>query len=141
MDELSAAIRERVMQSFNRQPLMQAYGATVSGIGPGFMEISLPPKDFLLRTSGIFHGGVIAALADSAAGYAATTLYQNDTGFLTVEFKINYLNQAKGELLIARGRVLKNGKTLTVAQTDLFSVTGTSTRQVATALVTLIKSS
>lgn len=138
---LDQHIGERIKASFARQKLMQFYGAIIQDIGSGIMEIAVPPTDFLLRTSGIFHGGVIAALADTAGGYAATTLYQEDVSFLTIEFKINFLRQAKGEKLIAKARVIKGGATLTVAQTDLFTINDGKETQVATSLITLMKAS
>ncbi|RAJ77568.1 uncharacterized protein (TIGR00369 family) [Chitinophaga dinghuensis] len=139
MNPVAPEIEKRIHDSFGRQKLMTAYGAKISAIGHGYMEISLDPQDFLLRTSGIFHGGVLAAMADTAAGYAAGTVHVNDASFLTVEFKINYLNQAKGTQLITRAKLLKSGFTLTVAQADLFTIEEGQERQVATALVTLMK--
>ncbi|MBS0029248.1 PaaI family thioesterase [Chitinophaga sp. 22321] len=138
---LDPQISERINASFGRQKLMQFYGATIEGIDNGFMAIAVPPTDFLLRTSGIFHGGVIAALADTAGGYAATTLYPQDVSFLTIEFKINFLRQAKGEKLIAKATVIKGGATITVVQTDLFILNNDKEAQVATSLITLIKAS
>lgn len=134
-------ISERINASFGRQKLMQFYGASLENIDHGAITITVPPTDFLLRTNGIFHGGVIAALADSAGGYAATTLYAEDVSFLTIEFKINYLRQAKGEKLIARARVIKGGATITVVQTDLFILNAGKESQVATALLTFMKAS
>ncbi|PSL45306.1 uncharacterized protein (TIGR00369 family) [Chitinophaga niastensis] len=139
MDPLAPHIEKRILESFARQKLMTAYGATVTGVAHGYMAITVPPKDFLLRTSGIFHGGVIAAIADTAAGYAAGTLHTADASFLTIEFKINFLNQAKGEQLIAKARILKGGKTLTIAQTDVFTEDDHIEKHVATAIVTLMK--
>ncbi|SEW40361.1 PaaI family thioesterase [Chitinophaga arvensicola] len=138
---LDPQISERINASFGRQKLMQFYGATIEHIGKGTITISVPPTDFLLRTSGIFHGGVIAAMADTAGGYAATTLSPEDISFLTIEFKINFLRQAKGEKLIAKATVLKGGATITVVQTDLFTLNNHQETQVATSLITLIKAS
>jgi uncharacterized protein (TIGR00369 family) len=132
---LDPIIRERVAASFARQRLMALYGAKLTAMDSGYLEITVPATDALLRTNGIFHGGVIAALADSAAGYAATTLYPEDVSMLTVEFKVNFLSPAMGDSLIARGKIIRNGATLTVAQSDLYS----GDKHVATALVTLIK--
>jgi uncharacterized protein (TIGR00369 family) len=132
-------IQQRVAASFARQRLMALYGATITGMDAGFIEMTVPAADALLRTSGMFHGGVVAALADSAGGYAATTLYAEDASFLTVELKINYLRPAKGDRLIARGRVIKGGATLTVVQSDLYTVERGSERHVATTLITFIR--
>ena len=139
MEPLATHIEQRILASFARQPLMANYGATITAMGKGYVEISLLPKDFLLRTNGIFHGGVITALADSAAGYAAGTLHDADASFLTVELKINFLNPAKGDRLITRAKVVKGGNTLTVVQTDSFIENTESLRQVATALLTFIR--
>jgi uncharacterized protein (TIGR00369 family) len=139
MEPLANHIEQRILASFARQPLMASYGATITAMGRGYMEISLLPQDFLLRTNGLFHGGVITALADSAAGYAAGTLHNTDVSFLTVELKINFLNPAKGDRLITRAKVVKGGNTLTVVQTDSFIENTETFRQVATALLTFIR--
>ena len=118
---------------------MMAYGAQIDISQTGSVTVRVPPKDFLLRTSGIFHGGVIAALADTAAGYAAVSCFPMDVRFLTVEFKINFLQKAKGDWLVAEANVVKAGNTLTVAGVDLFVLTEGMKTKVATALVTLIK--
>ena len=118
---------------------MALYGARLTGMDEGFVEITVPASDALLRTSGMFHGGVTAALADSAGGYAATTLHANDASFLTVELKINFLRPANGDRLVARGKVIKGGATLTVVQSDLYAVENNHEKHVATALLTFIR--
>jgi uncharacterized protein (TIGR00369 family) len=139
MEPLPPHIEQRILESFARQRLMTAYGAAITAMSRGFVEITVLPQDFLLRTNGLFHGGVITALADSAAGYAAGTLHDTDVSFLTVELKINFLNPAKGDHLLTRARVIKGGKTLTVVQTDSFIANTDTLRHVATALLTFIQ--
>jgi uncharacterized protein (TIGR00369 family) len=134
-------MKEAIEQSFGRQKLMTAYGARIDIAEPGGVSVIVPAKEFLLRTSGIFHGGVIAAAADTAAGYAAVSCEPKPVNFLTVEFKINFLNQAKGDWLVAKASVLKNGRTLTVVSVDVFVQAGDTERKAAVALVTLIKDS
>lgn len=136
---LDPLIQQRVAASFARQRLMALYGATLTGIDEGYVELSVPTADALLRTSGMFHGGVIAAMADSAGGYAATTLHVKDVSFLTVELKINFLRPANGDRLIARGKVIKGGATLTIVQSDLYAVENGRENHVATALLTFIR--
>jgi uncharacterized protein (TIGR00369 family) len=132
-------MKEAIEQSFGRQKLMTVYGARITIAGPGSVSVMVPAKEFLLRTSGIFHGGVIAAAADTAAGYAAVSCEPVAINFLTVEFKINFLNKAQGDCLVATASVLKNGRTLTVVSVDVFVQTGDTGKKAATALVTLIK--
>ena len=81
MTPLPPHIETRIRESFTRQRLMTAYGATMTEVAQGFIVITLLPQEFLLRTNGLFHGGVITALADSAAGYAAGTLHETDVSF------------------------------------------------------------
>jgi Thioesterase superfamily len=67
---------------------------------------------------GYIHAGATSAIADSAGGYAAFTLFPEDTAVLTVEYKINFLAPAVGDHIEALGTVLKSGRTLTVCQLD-----------------------
>ncbi|WP_161596730.1 PaaI family thioesterase [Chitinophaga vietnamensis] len=136
---LAPEIEQRVRDSFGRQKLMAMYGATITGIGKGYFEISMPPSDITLRPSGIFHGSAIAGVTDVVAGYSATTIPAEDPYFVTVEFKINFLNQAKGELLIGKGKVIKAGATLTIVQADIFTRNGEQETHAATALVTMMR--
>lgn len=139
IEPLKPEIEQRVRDSFGRQKMMALYGATITGIGKGFFEISMPPSDILLRPSGIFHGSAIAGVTDVVAGYSAATVPVEDPYFVTVEFKINFLNQAQGDLLVGQGKVVKAGATLTVVQTDVYTRTGDREIHVATALVTMMR--
>ena len=69
------------------------------------------------------HAGVVAGAVDSACGYAALTMMDAEAEVLTVEFKINLLAPAAGESLIARGRVVRAGRTLVVCRGDAVMVT------------------
>lgn len=94
---------------------MKSLGAVMVGVEPGFVEIHLPFSNGLTQQHGFFHAGGIASIADTAGGFAAATLFAADEGILTVEFKLNLLAPADGDILIARGEVKKVGRTLTVA--------------------------
>ena len=127
---------QRVQTSFDAQGFMNYVGASIDVIGHGKVNITLPESENLRQQHGFFHGGVIASISDSAAGYAALTTFDADSGILTTEFKINFLNPAKGNFLVARGRVLRPGKTLTVCQADVFN---DEEMHVATALLTMAR--
>ena len=112
---------ERIRLSFSRQGLMKTLGASLGGISPGAVEIILRPSPAISQQHGFVHAGAVSAIADSAAGYAALSLMRAGTGILTTEFKINLLAPAVGERIIARGRVVKSGRTLTLVQTEVFA--------------------
>jgi acyl-coenzyme A thioesterase PaaI-like protein len=83
--------------------------------------------------------GATSSIADSAGGYAAFTLFPDDTSVLTVEYKINLLAPAEGEYLEAVGEVIKSGRTLTICRLDVIGVTGAKRSLVAVGQQTLIQ--
>ena len=110
---------ERVRKSFDAQGIMDHIGATLTLIEPGVCEIELPYSDAVSQQHGFFHGGVIGTIADSAGGYAAFGLMDAEDGILTVEYKLNLMAPADGDLLVARGQVVRAGRILTVARAEV----------------------
>jgi uncharacterized protein (TIGR00369 family) len=133
-----AAFAERVRASFARQNFMSLLGARLARVEPGHVQIEVPHRDDLGQQHGFIHAGVTAAIADSAGGYAAFSLFPADSSVLTVEFKINLLAPAQGEKLIATGRVLRNGRTLTVCNFEVAAVANGVATLCATGLQTLM---
>jgi len=113
------AFAARVRASFHRQQIMALLGAELARIEPGACEITLPFKASLCQQHGFFHGGVIGTIADSAGGYAGFSLMPVDSSVLTVEYKLNLLAPADGDRLIARGQVVRPGRTLVVSRADV----------------------
>jgi uncharacterized protein (TIGR00369 family) len=132
------AFAERVRDSFARQPFMGFLGAEVLSIEAGRVAFALPHRAELTQQHGYFHGGAIGTLADNACGYAAFTLAAAEQTVLTVEYKLNLCSPGVGERLIARGEVLRPGRTLVVCRADVFAETAGSEKLVATALATLM---
>ena len=128
----------RVRASFGRQKLMGAIGAELTRLAPGEAEISLPYRDDLTQQHGFVHAGIIATIADTASGYAAFSLMPADTAVLTVEYKINLISPAVGELFIARGRVIRPGKRLSVCTAEVMAYHQGKGKTVATMLATMM---
>jgi len=120
--EVGPAVLARITDSFARQGLMGLLGARLSVVAPGRVHIVLPHRPELTQQHGYFHAGAASAIADSAGGYAAYTLFPEGTTVLTVEYKINLLAPAVGDHLEAVGEVLKPGRTLTVCRLEVFGV-------------------
>jgi uncharacterized protein (TIGR00369 family) len=129
----------RVRASFARQAFMAHLGIDISHVAPGEVDLVVPFRESLTQQHGYFHAGVTATIADSAAGYAALSLFSPGTGVLTTEFKINLLAPGKGERLIARGRVVKPGRTLTVCRADVAALSDGSETLIATGLFTMMQ--
>ena len=113
---------DRVRESFARQNVMHLIRATLPVVEPGRTEIHLPHWEGVEQQHGFVHGGVVGTIADSAAGYAAMTVVPANASVLTVEYKMNLMAPADGEKLIARGKVVRPGRTLVVTQAEVFAV-------------------
>ncbi len=128
----------RVRESFSRQRHMATLGVTIAHIAPGEVHLSLPYSPQFCQQNGYLHAGAIASVADSANGYAAFTLAPAGSDVLAVEFKINLLAPARAQAFLAKGRVLRPGRTLTVCQAEVVTADGSEPTLVATMLSTLI---
>jgi uncharacterized protein (TIGR00369 family) len=130
---------QEINQSFTRQTIMTLIGAELTRVEPGVIEITLPYRADLAQQHGYLHAGIVTTIADSACGYAAYSLMPPNSEVLSVEFKVNLLRPAKGEMFSAVAEVVKTGKTLTVVRADVFGVDEEGQRElVATMLGTMI---
>ncbi|WP_067884719.1 PaaI family thioesterase [Nocardia vaccinii] len=137
-EQASLEVQARIRDSFERQGLMRHLGARLTHIGPGRVHIELPNRPEVTQQHGYVHAGATSAIADSAGGYAAYTLFPDDSSVLTVEYKINLLAPAEGDHLEAVGVVLKPGRTLTVCRLEVFGVAADRRTLIATGQQTLI---
>ncbi len=117
---------------------MATIGARLARVEAGEVDIELNMRDDLVQQHGFLHAGVLATAADSACGYAALSLMPAGTAVLSVEFKINLLAPAAGDRIMARGRVIRAGKTVTVCWGDVTAYTGDTDRLVATMVGTMM---
>jgi uncharacterized protein (TIGR00369 family) len=132
--EFERAVRD----SFTAQPMMATIGARLTHVAAGAVDIRLPYRAELTQQHGFLHAGAVASALDSACGYAAFSLMPDGSGVLTIEYKINLLAPARGEELIARGRVLRAGRTITVCQADAAMLADGRETSVATMLATVM---
>jgi uncharacterized protein (TIGR00369 family) len=115
---------QRLRASFDRQGAMRTIGASIAALEPGYCAIALVPRAELSQQHGYVHAGIVAAIIDTAGGYAGFTLFPADSSVLTVEFKLNLLAPARGERLVAEGFVVKNGRSLTITRGEVHAVDG-----------------
>ena len=98
----------------------------------------MPVAPQFCQQHGFVHAGIVTTLADTACGYAAFSLMPAKAGVLTTEFKVNLLAPAAGDRLVAIGRVVKPGRTLTVTQGEVHAESGAERRLVAIMTATLM---
>lgn len=129
---------ERVRKSFEKQRVMATIGAVLDAVTPGEVTISMAPNPALTQQHGYLHAGIIATIADSACGYAALSLMPEDAAVLSIEFKTNMLAPADGTRFIARGRVIKPGRTIMVCDATVHAVRDEGEKLVATMTGTMM---
>jgi uncharacterized protein (TIGR00369 family) len=129
----------RVRASFARQGAMAHLGATIEELAPGACTVVTAFRPDFSQQHGFFHAGVTSAVADSAGGYAAQTLFPPGSDVLTVEFKINLIAPAHGDVLRARGEVVRSGRTLTICRVDVEVVRDGATTVCAVMQQTLMR--
>ena len=112
-------VRQKVTESFLKQTIMSTFGATIESIEPGEVTIKLPFNEGLSQQDGFIHAGVITTIVDSACGYAAMTLMPEDARVLTIEFKSNFASPAIGDVFIAKGKVIKPGRSIMITSGDV----------------------
>jgi uncharacterized protein (TIGR00369 family) len=112
-------VNQAVRDSFARQALLATLGAELSGVSDGEVAIRLAFAPHLCQQHGFAHAGAIAAIADSACGYACLTRMPVGSAVLSIEFKINLLAPAKGSYFVARGRVVRMGRSIGVATAEV----------------------
>jgi uncharacterized protein (TIGR00369 family) len=99
----------------------RAAGFRVIAVEPGSAEVALSRREDLLQFFGHFHGGVITALADQAAGIAVTSGLPKGRIGVTVEIKVNFLAPADGSELVARAKTLTMSGSIGVATVEVFT--------------------
>jgi uncharacterized protein (TIGR00369 family) len=126
--ELSQGKRAEVVASFERQGFLRELGARIVTLSGGHCVVELPFSEAVSQQHGLFHGGAIGAIADTAGGYAAMTLAPEGVDVLSAEYKINFLRPAFGQTIVADGVVLKAGRSLTITRVDVWAVDGSNRR-------------
>ena len=137
MKPVNPEYRKHATEIIQRSPFVHDIGLVLDDLGPGWCEthIDILPKH--QQQDGYIHAGVQATLADHTAGGAAGTLVPAGYLVLSAEFKINFLRPAVGERLRCRAEVLKAGKTLSVAESEVYAVRGGEEKLVSKAIITL----
>jgi uncharacterized protein (TIGR00369 family) len=110
----------RVRRKLERQNFMHLIGADLTRIEPGRIEATLALGEQHQQQRGFAHGGLVATMADLAAGFAAITLVPDGVGVVTAELKVSYLNPGVGTQLKAIGWVLKAGRRLHFCEAEVW---------------------
>lgn len=130
--------QERIRQSFSRQRAMETLGAELTRIEHGTVEIEMDFDPRLTQQHGILHAGVVAMALDTACGYAAYTVIDDDASILTIEFKVNLLSPGRGERFLFRGEVTRPGSTIIVADGRAYALSDGPAKLIASMTGTMM---
>jgi len=119
------------------QGFTEYIGLTAVSLKPGEFTTRIKLDEHHVQQDGFVHAGVIATMADHTAGYAAYSLVPESHRILTIEYKINYLQPAKGNSLECKARVLRPGKQILITEAEVYSVQGKAKTLVAKAMHTM----
>ena len=114
--------RARITRELNAQGGTPLLDIVIDYQEPGRVTLSMPITSKVVQQYQVVHGGMVAVIADSASGLAAISLLPPEDGVLSIEFKINLLGPGRGERMIARGEVIKSGRTVIVSKADVYCV-------------------
>jgi uncharacterized protein (TIGR00369 family) len=112
----------RIERELNAQGVTPLLDIVIDHQAPGRVTLSMPITPKVVQQYQVVHGGMVTVIADSASGLAGISLLPPEDGVLSIEFKINLLGPGRGERMIARGEVIKAGRTVIVAKADVYCV-------------------
>ena len=116
--------QERTTKLFYSMPFVRHLGLEIVSVAPGQLDCAVTLVSALTQQHGFGHAGLVATMVDMSAGVACYTLIGPDQDALSSGVSISLLRPAKGERLVARGRVIKAGRTQSYAESWVFGVTG-----------------
>ena len=107
------------LKKFKYTPFAQNLGMKIVKLKPGYAELSLAYQKRLCQPYGFMHGGVIAALADTAAATSIHTLLKPEDKMVSIELKINYIAPVTKGKIFAGSKVIHLGRKTAVTDVDI----------------------
>jgi uncharacterized protein (TIGR00369 family) len=131
------ARERRVREIFNRANFIRDLAIELVRVDDGICETALIASERHRQQHGLIHAGVLATMADHTAGGAAGSILDGKGDVLSIEFKINFLRPAVADRLRCLAKVLRGGKSIVVAESEIFAEKDGEEKLVSKATVTL----
>jgi len=124
MDSRYAGFRQRTEATLAKPLLAGFFGIRAERIEAGAVSLLIDHRPELGHAPGWFQGSIVTAIAEFAAALSASSLMPEGWANLTLDQHISFVGSARGERLVARGRVLAGGRTIVSSAADVFVVRG-----------------
>jgi uncharacterized protein (TIGR00369 family) len=132
-ENLARSAERELARRLHSSPPAKLFGFTLEGAEPGRAVLKMRIRPRHIQVHGVVHGGILAALADTAGALGIYLMVPRGTRLATLEMKINYLEPAADGTLMAEGRLLRKGTNFAVAECE---IRDTQRRLIAKALIT-----
>lgn len=110
---------EEIAERVHRSAFHTWAGLTVTRVAPGEVDVVMETEPHHLNLVGIVHGGVIAAVADTATGLALRTILEPGFAHLTAQLNVHFLAPGRSGPITGRGRAVKAGRRMGYAEADV----------------------
>jgi len=117
---MTPEVRQKLIERVAMNPYVNHLQVEFITVEDGLIDAKMPLFDHQRQYSGVVHGGVLSALADTIAGFAAYTMNPVDKDVLTAELKISYLRASWGKELYAKGYVIKPGRNIHFSECEIY---------------------
>ena len=124
MKKVNPAYLEAVTKRVNGSPFFTLISMHITNLGWGESRLEMVVEEKHFQPFGMVHGGVYASVMDAAAFWAVYPQIDDDFGITTVELKLNYLAPVSSGSLIAKGKTIKVGKSICLAEASIEDETG-----------------
>lgn len=117
---MTPEVRAKLIDRVQRNPYVKHLKIDFITVEDGLVEARMPLTDEQRQYSGVIHGGVLAALADTIAGFVTYTVTPPDKDVLTAELKVSFLRATWGKELIAKGYIIKPGRNVHFSECEIY---------------------
>ena len=114
----------KLIQRVNSSPFPQHLPMRLAAIHLDYAEVELTIADCHHQPFGIVHGGVLATLIDTATFWSVFMRLPENAGLVNIDLKLNYLMPAISGAIVAKGRCIRAGRTLSYAEARVENTAG-----------------
>ena len=110
-----------VIEMINEGPFFRHMSMRVTELGLGYSKVEAEISKKHMNPFGALHGGVYSSVIDTAAYWSAYCDLPEEQGLVTIDLKVDFLAPVFDQTVIVRGKRIKGGKTIYLAEAQMFS--------------------